>query len=65
MIFNNRETVVVIREESQYGAWPSPSCWTMASHAYDYRSVAFQFSDPRMPTILRPAIQVLPLNIET
>ncbi|EIE25633.1 hypothetical protein COCSUDRAFT_83640 [Coccomyxa subellipsoidea C-169] len=44
-------------DESQHGAWPSPSCWTMASHAYDYRSVAFQFTDSRMPTILRPAIQ--------
>lgn len=35
----------------------------MASHAYDYRSVAFQFTDSRMPTILRPAIQVLPISI--
>lgn len=48
------------RDESQHGApWPSPSCWTMESHNYAYRSVAFQFADARMPTILRPAIQVL------
>ncbi|CAL8460798.1 g329 [Coccomyxa elongata] len=45
-------------DESQHdGPWPSPSCWTMESHTYAYRSVAFQFTDARMPTILRPAIQ--------
>ena len=38
--------------------WPSPSSWTVPSRAYDYRTVAFNFSDPRVPQILRHPIQV-------
>ena len=38
--------------------WPSPSSWTVPSRAYDYRTVAFNFSDPRVPQILQHPIQV-------
>lgn len=38
--------------------WPSPSSWTVPSRAYEYRTVSFNFSDPRMPAILRRPIQV-------
>ena len=39
-------------------SWPSPSSWTVPSRAYKYRTVSFNFSDPRMPGILRRPIQV-------
>ncbi len=38
--------------------WPSPSSWTVPSRAYEYRTVSFNFSDPRVPQILQHPIQV-------
>ena len=38
--------------------WPSPSSWTVPSRTYEYRTVSFSFSDPRMPGILRKPIKV-------
>ena len=38
--------------------WPSPSSWTVPSRAYDYRTVSFNFRDPRLPQILQHPIQV-------
>ena len=38
--------------------WPSPASWTVPSRAYEYRTVSFNFSDPRMPGILKQPIQV-------
>ena len=38
--------------------WPSPSSWTVPSRTYEYRTVSFNFSDPRMPGILRKPIKV-------
>ncbi|CAL5219001.1 g756 [Coccomyxa viridis] len=37
--------------------WPSPSSWTVPSRAYEYRTVSFNFSDPRVPQILQHPIQ--------
>ena len=38
--------------------WPSPSSWTVPSRTYEYRTISFNFSDPRMPGILRKPIKV-------
>ena len=38
--------------------WPSPSSWTVPSRAYEYRTVSFNFADPRVPQVLQHPIQV-------
>ncbi|KAK9820431.1 hypothetical protein WJX72_010299 [[Myrmecia] bisecta] len=37
--------------------WPPPSTWTVPSHIFECRTVIFQFTDPFVPSVLRPAIQ--------
>jgi hypothetical protein len=46
------------REDEEW-RWPSPASWTVPARAYEYRTLAFHFADPRLPRILRPPIQVL------
>ncbi len=38
--------------------WPPSHAWTAISAEYDYRTITFQFTDPRLPGVLRPIIQV-------
>ncbi len=42
------------------GQWPPSHAWTAVSQCYDYRTLTFQFRDPRLPEMLRPIIQVCP-----
>ncbi|KAL3156758.1 hypothetical protein ABBQ38_001033 [Trebouxia sp. C0009 RCD-2024] len=43
--------------------WPETCSWTVPCHVFKYRTVTFSFTDPSLPVILRPAINVRPLSL--
>lgn len=38
--------------------WPETCSWTVPCHVFKYRTVTFSFTDPSLPVVLRPAINV-------
>lgn len=38
--------------------WPETCRWTVPCHVFKYRTVTFSFTDPSLPVVLRPAINV-------
>ena len=47
-----------VAEHSMAEEWPETCSWTVPCHMFKYRTVTFNFTDPSLPEVLRPAINV-------
>ena len=47
-----------VPEHSVPEQWPETCSWTVPCHVFKYRTVTFSFTDPSLPVVLRPAINV-------
>lgn len=47
-----------VAEHSLAEEWPETCSWTVPCHVFKYRTVTFSFTDPSLPVVLRPAINV-------